>query len=191
MAPSQKRSVLNHIARGLANVDNRSVLRSLERAPGRQTTYAPQRANEFWLRPPKPRDYFFAIGLYLDGAERHLTKIGRWNRRRTTIRFRQGYKQAQVQVICAGDKEIGWIQVAEFVDRLHLRQIHLIAPFRGAGIGTRLIEDLLQRAAARKKPVTLDVIHGNPAKSLYLRLGFKQYGQDADKIQMIRRPTRG
>lgn len=191
MAPSQKRSVLNHIARGLANVDNRSVLRSLERAPGRQTTYAPQRANEFWLRPPKPRDYFFAIGLYLDGAERHLTKIGRWNRRRTTIRFRQGYKQAQVQVICAGDKEIGWIQVAEFVDRLHLRQIHLIAPFRGAGIGTRLIEDLLQRAAARKKPVTLDVIHGNPAKSLYLRLGFKQYGQDADKVQMIRRPTRG
>ena len=191
MAPSQKRSVLNYIARGLANVDNRSVLRSLERAPGRQTTYAPQRANEFWLRPPKPRDYFFAIGLYLDGAERHLTKIGRWNRRRTTIRFRQGYKQAQVQVICAGDKEIGWIQVAEFVDRLHLRQIHLIAPFRGAGIGTRLIEDLLQRAAAQKKPVTLDVIHGNPAKSLYLRLGFKQYGQDADKIQMIRRPTRG
>ena len=68
---------------------------------------------------------------------------------------------------------------------------HLIAPFRGAGIGTRLIEDLLQRAAARKKPVTLDVIHGNPARSLYLRLGFKQYGQDADKIQMIRRPTRG
>jgi ribosomal protein S18 acetylase RimI-like enzyme len=182
---------LNHIARGTANVDNRRVPRSLERAPGRQTTHAPQKAGEFWLRPPKPRDYFFAIGLYLDGAERHLTKIGRWNRRRTTIRFRQGYKQAQVQVICAGDKEIGWIQVAEFADRLHLRQIHLIGPFRGAGIGTRLIEDLLQRAAARKKPVTLDVIHGNPAKSLYLRLGFKQYGQDADKIQMIRRPTRG
>jgi ribosomal protein S18 acetylase RimI-like enzyme len=107
-----------------------------------------------------------------------------------TNRFRQGYRQSQVQVICVGERDFGWIQVAEFVDRLHLRQLHLIAPFRGAGIGTRLIEDLLRRAAAQKKPVTLDVIHGNPAKSLYLRLGFKQYGRDADKIQMIRRQTR-
>jgi GNAT superfamily N-acetyltransferase len=138
---------------------------------------------------PKPRDYSFALALYLDGAERHLAKIGRWNRRRVTNRFRQGYRQAQVQVICSGDRDIGWIQVAEFADRLHLRQLHLIASFRGAGIGTRLIKDLLQRAAALKKPVTLDVIHGNPAKSLYLRLGFRQCGQDADKIQMLRRPT--
>jgi ribosomal protein S18 acetylase RimI-like enzyme len=144
---------------------------------------------DFRLRPPKPRDYSFALALYLDGAQRHLAKIGRWNRRRVTNRFRQGYRQAQVQVICVGERDIGWIQVAEFADRLHLRQLHLIAALRGAGIGTRLIEDLLQRAAAQKKPVTLDVIHGNPAKSLYLRLGFKQYGQDADKIQMIRRPT--
>ena len=31
----------------------------------------------------------------------------------------------------------------------------------------------------------LDVIHGNPARSLYLRLGFRQMSQDADQIQMI------
>jgi ribosomal protein S18 acetylase RimI-like enzyme len=166
------------------------VLQFVERAAGGQTTHQPQRADGFWLRAPKPRDYSFSLTLYLDGARRHLAKIGRWNRRRVTNRFRQGYRQAQVQVICVGDRDVGWIQVAEFVDRLHLRQLHLIAPFRGAGIGTRLIEDLLRRAAAQKKPVTLDVIHGNPAKSLYLRLGFKQCGQDADKIQMIRRQTR-
>jgi GNAT superfamily N-acetyltransferase len=176
------------IVRGAAKVENRGVLQFVERASGRQKIYAPQRADEFWLRPPKSRDYLFALRLYLDGAERHLRKIGRWNRPRATVRFRQGYKQGQVQVICVGDKDIGWIQVAEFADRLHLRQLHLVAPFRGRGVGTRLIEDLLQRAAALKKPVTLDVIHGNPARSLYLRLGFAQQGQDADKIQMIWRP---
>ena len=47
---------------------------------------------------------------------------------------------------------------------------------------------MLTRGAALRKPVTLDVLHGNPARSLYLRLGFKQTGQDADKIQMIWRP---
>ena len=69
-----------------------------------------------------------------------------------------------------------------------LRQLHLLAPFRGNGVGTQLIGEVLKRGAALGKPVTLDVLHGNPARSLYLRLGFKQTGQDADKIQMIWRP---
>jgi ribosomal protein S18 acetylase RimI-like enzyme len=91
-------------------------------------------------------------------------------------------------MICAKGKDIGWMQVAEFAGRLHLRQLHLIAASRGNGIGTRLIGEVLKRGAALRKPVTLDVLHGNHARSLYLRLGFKQTGQDADKVQMIWRP---
>ena len=60
--------------------------------------------------------------------------------------------------------------MAEFADWLHLRQLPPHCPVPRRRHRTRLIEDLLQRAAARKKPVTLDVIHGNPARSLYLRL---------------------
>ena len=80
------------------------------------------------------------------------------------------------------------MQVAEFVGRLHRRQLHLVAGRRGCGIGTHLIKDLLQRATLLGKPVTLDVIHGNRARLLYRRLGFRQTGQDAEKIQMIWRP---
>ena len=151
----------------------------------------PWREDEFRLRPAKPRDYFFALSLYLDGAERHLSKIGRWDRPRVTSRFRYGYKPVQAQIICLGDKAIGWMQVADFVGHLHLRQLHLIRDFRGRGIGTRLIKDLFRRSDALGKPVTLDVMHGNPARILYLRLGFRQTGQDADKLHLIRRPTRG
>jgi ribosomal protein S18 acetylase RimI-like enzyme len=148
------------------------------------------RGMEFWLRPAKPRDYLLAASLYLDGAESYLSKIGRWNGLRSKSRFRRGYKQAQTQVICVGDQPIGWMQVAEFVGRLHLHQLHLSAEFRGRGIGTRLLEDLLQRADSIGKPVTLEVMHGNRARRLYLRLGFKPTGRDPDKIQMIRRPAR-
>jgi len=146
---------------------------------------------EFWLRPAKPRDYFFAITLYLDGAKRHLSKIGRWDQRRLTVKFRHGYKRGRTQVVCVGGNAIGWMQVAEFVGRLHLRQLHLVPRFRGLGIGTRLIKDLLRRADALGKPVTLDVMHGNRARLLYLRLGFRQTGRDADRTQMIWRPPRG
>jgi ribosomal protein S18 acetylase RimI-like enzyme len=81
--------------------------------------------------------------------------------------------------------------VVDFVGRLYLRQLHLIPAYRRQGIGTQLIKDLLRRADARGKPVTLDVMHGNPARRLYLRLGFRQTGQDADRKQMIWRPPRG
>jgi ribosomal protein S18 acetylase RimI-like enzyme len=167
------------------------VLHAGNRPLGRQIA-GPQRADEVRLRLPKPHDHVFALALYLDGAKLHLTRIGRWNRRRVVVQFRRGYRQAQARMICVKGKDIGWMQVAEFAGRLHLRQLHLIAAFRGNGIGTRLIGEVLERGAALRKPVTLDVLHGNPARSLYLRLGFKQTGQDADKVQMIwRLPPRG
>jgi ribosomal protein S18 acetylase RimI-like enzyme len=152
--------------------------------PTRDETPAPA----VTLRPAKPGDYFFALDLYLDGAKRHLSKIGRWDHRRMTERFRRGYRQSQTRVIKAGPRDIGWMQIAEQVGRLHLRQLHLISAARGKGVGTRLIQDLFRRAVALGKPVTLEVMHGNPAKRLYERLGFKRSGRDADKIHMIWRP---
>ena len=88
-------------------------------------------------------------------------------------------------------KDVGWMQVAEFVGRLHLRQLHLVAASAARHRHAPNQGPASTRGAALGKPVTLDVLHGNPAKSLYLRLGFRQTGQDADKIQMIWRPRRG
>ena len=49
--------------------------------------------------------------------------------------------------------------------------------FRGKGVGTRLLKDLI--AIAREKHLKmlhLEVYEGNPAIKLYERLGFSQYG---------------
>jgi GNAT superfamily N-acetyltransferase len=145
---------------------------------------------EFSLRAARPEDYPFALGLFVDGSAEHLKKIGRWDEGRVVGRFRRAYKHANARIICAEGKDVGWIQIDEFVRRLHLRQLHLIARVRGRGIGTRLIEDLHERGVRLGKPVTLEVIHGNPAKSLYLRLGFRPRGEDLDKAHMIWRLPR-
>jgi len=145
---------------------------------------------EFSLRPAKPDDYPFALALFLDGSAGHLQKIGRWDEERVVSRFKRAYKDEQARIIRAGGEDVGWIQIDEFVRRLHLRQLHLIASVRGRGIGTRLIEDLHERGVRQGKPVTLDVIHGNPAKALYLRLGFRSTGEDLDKTRMIWRLPR-
>ena len=80
---------------------------------------------------------------------------------------------------------VGFIQVVDFPDRLYLRQLHLIDGFRGRGIGSALIGAELGRGAETGRPVTLDVMHGNPARRLYVRLGFESTGKDPDKEQMM------
>jgi ribosomal protein S18 acetylase RimI-like enzyme len=156
----------------------------------RVMTDRPHEETLFRLRPAETDDYPLMLGLYLEGAQKHLSKIGRWDEERLVGLFRNGYKLHQMQIICADNQDVGFIQVIEYPDRMYLRQIHLIDGFRGRGIGSKLIEAQLERAANSVKPMTLEVLHGNPAKSLYLRLGFKVTGQDPDKEHMIWNPPR-
>ena len=43
---------------------------------------------------------------------------------------------------------------------------------RNAGIGSRLIQDLMKEASATGKPIELHVVSTSPAVRLYERLGF-------------------
>ena len=161
------------------------------RAGGRATATADRIEAGFRLRPAEPGDFPFALALYLACAREHLTKIGRWDEDRFVALFHDGYKPAQARFISVDGRVVGFIQVVDFADRLYLRQLHLIEGFRRRGIGSALIGAELERGVESGRPVTLDVMHGNPAKQLYLRLGFAVTGHDPDKEQMIwRAPPR-
>jgi ribosomal protein S18 acetylase RimI-like enzyme len=56
--------------------------------------------------------------------------------------------------------------------------IALLPEHRGAGLGTALLTDLLDEAAAAAKAVTIHVEKFNPAMSLYRRLGFVAAGEE-------------
>ena len=155
------------------------------RAGAAATATNDQTHSDFGLRPAEQSDYSFALALYLEGAKEHLTKIGRWDEDRFAALFREGYKQGQTQIISVDGRVVGFIQMVDFPDRLYLRQIHLIDGFRGRGIGSMLIGAELKRGADSDRPVTLDVMHGNPARRLYVKLGFESTGKDPDKEQMI------
>ena len=155
-----------------------------ERVPA-ATAMNDQTGSNFRLLPAEQGDYSFALALYLEGAKEHLTKIGRWHEERFVALFREGYEQGRTRIISVDGRVVGFIQVVDFADRLYLRQIHLVDGFRGRGIGSTLIRAELKRGAESDRPVTLDVMHGNPARRLYMKLGFESTGKDPDKEQMI------
>lgn len=136
------------------------------------------------LRPGQPDDYDFAIALYLESTKPLLVALGLWDENRVVDRFWDGFKPENVQVICSNGANVGWMQISESPDGLRVHQIHLIDAIRNHGIGTRLIERILDRARNNGSKVALNVIRGNPAIALYDRLGFRVVGEDDEKLYM-------
>lgn len=69
----------------------------------------------------------------------------------------------------------------------YLIQIQIAPQAQGQGLGARLIGDLLTRADGDR--VVLSVIHSNPARHLYERLGFVPFAEDDKELWLERRPA--
>jgi len=67
------------------------------------------------------------------------------------------------------------IQVVESGDCLEVAEIQLLPERQRRGIGTRLLADVIDRAAAQRKDVTLSTgLMNAGAHRLYRRLGFEE-----------------
>jgi ribosomal protein S18 acetylase RimI-like enzyme len=139
---------------------------------------------EFSLRPAGPGDDEFALGLYLPITREFLCDIPGWDDARIIERFRKTYDPVQVQVICVNGTDVGWMQLSELDEGLHLDQLHLVEAYRGRGIGTRLMKDLQSQAQSRDLPFRLNVMRANSAIEFYRGLGFAVVGEDNEKYQM-------
>jgi GNAT superfamily N-acetyltransferase len=91
-----------------------------------------------------------------------------------STKFREFFDPNITKVIQADGIDIGMLRVEEREDCIYLGDIQLDSAYRGRGIGTQLIKTVIRSAIIANKPVRLRVLKGNPAKDLYLRLGFRE-----------------
>jgi len=71
-----------------------------------------------------------------------------------------------------------------YLDGHHVVDITLAPQFRGRGIGTSLLQSLLED----HEPVSLTVACVNPARALYERLGFRVVSDDGAYLSMLWTP---
>jgi GNAT superfamily N-acetyltransferase len=137
------------------------------------------------LRPAIAGDLPFARSLYLDGMREVTQRLLAWNEARQIANFDAQFVPEEVHIVVLGEQDIGWMQVAEG-GGVFLKQFFVAPRFQRRGIGTRLLKDLIEHAAQGGKTVTLGVVKGNPAYSLYARHGFRVEAEGQYKVYMVR-----
>lgn len=78
----------------------------------------------------------------------------------------------------------GQLVVEEREDALFVKRIMVHPRWQGRRLGTRLLEELIERARARGLALTLSVWDTNRARALYERLGFRRTEQVEHRVRM-------
>ncbi len=88
------------------------------------------------------------------------------------------------RIILLNGQPIGRLMVDRGEAAILLRDIAVLTEFRNAGIGSRLIQDLMTEATSAGKPIQLHVVASSPAVRLYERLGFCRSGEESAYLEM-------
>ena len=134
-----------------------------EDAPFFRQLYASTRQNELSALAWSPTQRETFLSLQLEAQDRH---------------YRAHYPHARVDVIEREGAPVGRLVVDRREGAIHLLDIALLPAQRSAGLGSALLRELQEEAAAQGSALTLHVARSNPAVRLYARLGFRVLHED-------------
>lgn len=150
------------------------------------------------FRPIGAADQAFLQRLYASARESEMSRSG-WPAeaiveflgQQFTLQHRyyqEHFPDGEFWVIEADGQAIGRLYLYWGETTLQIIDITLLPEYRGVGLGSKLLGDLLARAAARGLAVGLHVEGDNPVLRLYRRLGFEVIGDSGFYLQM-RKPA--
>ncbi len=134
------------------------------------------------FRPIGPDDQAFLLEVYAS-TRREEQALTDWDEDKKA-RFLQMQFSAQHQyyqdyytetdflIILLDELPVGRLYLARWPGEIRIVDLALLPAHRNAGIGTRILRDVLAEAERADKPVRIHVEKLNPALRLYERLGF-------------------
>ena len=104
--------------------------------------------------------------------------FGGWNADEQWRKHEANFTPATHRIILVDAATAGFVAVEDFPDYTWLVKLYLFQAYRGQGIGSKVLNDLLAVARTHGKPVTLQVLRVNlRAQALYARHGFTVTGE--------------
>jgi GNAT superfamily N-acetyltransferase len=141
------------------------------------------------LREATPEDESFLLEVYASTRLEELEPFG-WDddQKRAFIKMqfviRERSYRGDNRIILLNRRAIGRMLVDRSEATILLRDIALLPEYRNAGIGSRLIQDLMNEARSAGNAIRLHVLATSPAARLYERLGFRRSGDEGAYLEM-------
>ena len=154
--------------------------------------------NQVDLRPVVlPDDEDFLKDLYfstrddlnllpLDGPQKQMLITMQYSAQK---RVRSSIPGASHDLILCGQVPAGRLFVDREAGKIYLVDIALLAEYRGKGIGTAVMNDLVEEAGSSGAVLSLHVMKTNPAARLYIRMGLTVTADDGFYLEMKKFPT--
>jgi ribosomal protein S18 acetylase RimI-like enzyme len=147
------------------------------------------------LRPAGPQDEPLLHGLFAEDKAAQLTAAGmaealvhgliEMQYRGRAMSYAVLYPQAQDLILLGADgAPAGRLLLDRNRERWRIVDLAVGAAQRGQGMGTQVLRLCQQQAAAVGARLELQVAAGNPARRLYVRLGFQVCGGDDVTVEM-------
>ncbi|MEI6655223.1 MAG: GNAT family N-acetyltransferase [Verrucomicrobiota bacterium] len=105
-----------------------------------------------------------------------------------TTHYTQHYPAARWSIIECNGAPAGRLIVHLAEDHFNVIDIALMPEYRGLGIGTLLLQEVIAEAAAQQLPIRLFAFSGERAIQLYHRLGFADVQDDGLHTELVWRP---
>lgn len=136
-------------------------------------------------RQATPEDQEFARTVH-HAAYRQavMEQFGEWNQAEQDGFFARAWNPTATEILLAEKTPCGYLVVEERPADVHVREIVIHPDWQSQGIGTAILREIQGQAAQRKRPVVLGTFHVNPARRLYERLGFVQFGATETSVLM-------
>jgi ribosomal protein S18 acetylase RimI-like enzyme len=133
----------------------------------------------YGLRPITINDFPWLWALKLSTMKAYVEQTwGRWDDREQKHYFYESIRATEARVITIPvSGNAGLLDLRRRGSELFLQRIEIKAEFQRLGIGTAILRDIQAESRSVKKPVRLQVLRVNPARQLYLRLGFVEEGE--------------
>ena len=141
------------------------------------------------LRPATPADEPFLRRVYAESRAAELAPTGWTEAQKAAFcdsqfaaqdaHYRRAYPGCEFLVVERDGAPIGRLYRQRRADEIRIVDLALLEAERGQGVGGRLLRAVLEEAGAAGLPVRLHVERNNPARRLYVRLGFQVEEQGA------------